>query len=103
MASIKPTFDQVDITSWDSNWNEEWNEKADVYEKTNPKHSPSAIQDDVEWDTESDSTPASPGTASLPNAATLKKMKKPVLVQLAKLRKVSSSGTKADIIARLLA
>ncbi|MDE0708655.1 MAG: SAP domain-containing protein, partial [Candidatus Poseidoniales archaeon] len=73
--------------------------------------SPAAIQDDVDWDTESDSTPISTDepsskatTAATPtNAATLKKMKKPVLVQLAKLRKVSSSGTKADIITRLLA
>jgi hypothetical protein len=103
MAPPEPTFDQVDITSWDSNWNEEWNEKADVYEKENPKHSPAAIQDDIEWDTESDSTPTSLSPAPLPNAATLKKMKKPVLVQLAKLRKISSNGTKADIIARLLA
>tara|TARA_Y100000815_G_C13022321_1_gene379838 strand:+ start:439 stop:558 length:120 start_codon:yes stop_codon:yes gene_type:complete len=38
----------------------------------------------------------------LPNEAAMKKMKKAVLVELAKLRKVSSSGTKADIIARLL-
>jgi hypothetical protein len=98
----EPTFEKVDISSWDSNWNEDWDDKADVYVATDPKHSPAAIQDDVEWDTESDEEPTSSGPAPLPNEAALKKMKKAMLVELAKLRKVPSSGTKADIIARLL-
>ncbi len=69
---------------------------------SDPKHSPAAIQDDVEWDSQSDEVADSSEQASLPSEAALKKMKKAMLVELAKLRNVPSSGTKADIIARLL-
>ena len=104
IAPIEPAFDKVDIASWDSNWNEDWSNKADVYAKADPTHVPEAIQDDVDWETESDepATEKSEKTA-MPSEAALKKMKKAMLVELAKLRKVPSSGTKADIIARLLA
>ena len=91
-----------DISAWDSNWNEEWNEKADVSAKDGPKEVPAPIQDNVEWDEDSDVAPVATKQVGLPNEAAMKKMKKAVLVELAKLRKVSSSGTKADIIARLL-
>ena len=102
IAPVEPTFDKVDITSWDSNWNEDWNEKANVFVTSDSKHSPAAIQDDVEWDAQSDEAADSGEQASLPSEAALKKMKKAMLVELAKLRNVPSSGTKADIIARLL-
>lgn len=102
IAPTEPTFDKVDIESWDSNWNEDWNEKADVFETADPKHSPAAIQDDVEWDAQSEDAPDSNDQDSLPSKAALNKMKKAMLVELAKLRNVSSSGTKVDIIQRLL-
>ena len=99
----EPTFDEVDISSWDSNWNEDWNEKADVYAKEDPLHVPEAIQDDVEWDSKTVESTETTEQNSLPSEGALKKMKKAMLVELAKLRNVPSSGTKADIIARLLA
>ena len=102
IAPAEPTFEKVDISAWDSNWNEEWSEKADVFAKDAPKEAPAPIQDDVEWDADSEPAPDTTEKAGLPNEAALKKMKKAMLVELAKLRKVSSSGTKADIIARLL-
>ena len=102
IAPAEPTFDKVDIDSWDSNWNEDWNEKANVFVTADPKHSPAAIQDDVEWDAQSEDAPDSNDQDSLPSKAALNKMKKAMLVELAKLRSVPSSGTKADIIERLL-
>jgi len=102
LAPDEPTFERVDISAWDSNWNEDWSKKADVYAKDGPKEVPAPIQDNVEWDEDSDEAPVTTEKVGLPNEAALKKMKKPVLVELAKLRKVSSSGTKADIIGRLL-
>ena len=103
IAPAEPTFDKVDIESWDSNWNEDWNEKANVFVTGDPKHSPAAIQDDVEWDAQSGEATESKEDSSLPSKAALNKMKKAMLVELAKLRNVPSSGTKADIIERLLA
>jgi len=103
IAPAEPTFEKVNIESWDSNWNEDWNEKADVFVTSDSKHSPAAIQDDVEWDSQSEEAAESSELAPLPSEAALKKMKKAMLVELAKLRDVPSSGTKADIIARLLA
>ena len=103
IAPAEPTFDKVDIASWDSNWNEDWSERADVYVQADSKHSPTAIQDDVEWSPDSDGVPVTKDQVALPNEAALKRMKKADLVQLAKDHKVASSGTKADIIARLLA
>ena len=102
IAPAEPTFDKVDIDSWDSNWNEDWNEKANVFVTADPKHSPAAIQDDVEWDAQSEDAPDSNDQDSLPSKAALNKVKKAMLVELAKLRSVPSSGTKADIIERLL-
>jgi hypothetical protein len=102
IAPVEPSFEQVDISSWDSNWNEEWSQKADVYAKDGPKEITPPIEDDVEWEEESEAAPDTTKQVGSSNEAALKKMKKPVLVELAKLRKVSSSGTKADIIARLL-
>ena len=61
------------------------------------------MQDDVEWSPDSDGVPVTKDQVALPNEAALKRMKKADLVQLAKDHKVASSGTKADIIARLLA
>ena len=103
IAPAEPTFDKVDIESWDSNWNEDWSEKADVFTTSDSKHSPAAIQDDVNWEAQSAAADDSDELAALPSEAALKKMKKAMLVELAKLRNVPSSGTKADIIARLLA
>ena len=102
IAPVEPTFEKVDIDSWDSNWNEDWSDKAEVFATGDSKHSPAAIQDDVEWDAQSEE-PSDSEPAPLPSKAALTKMKKAMLVELAKLRNVSSSGTKADIIERLLA
>ena len=102
IAPVEPTFDDVDISAWDSNWNEEWSEKADVYAKDGPKEIAPPIEEEVDWNADSEPTPSTTEKAGLPNEAALKKMKKAMLVELAKLRKVPSSGTKADIIARLL-
>jgi hypothetical protein len=101
IAPVEPTFEKVDIDTWDSNWNDDWSEKADVFATSDSKHSPAAIQDDVEWDAQSEETSDS-DSDELPSKAALNKMKKAMLVELAKLRKVPSSGTKADIIERLL-
>ena len=103
IAPIEPTFDKVDIASWDSNWNEDWDDSADVYVKVDPKHVPEAVQDDVEWDAGSDEVPVTKDQVTLPSEAALKRMKKAELVELAKERKIASSGTKAAIIARLVA
>jgi len=102
IAPVEPTFDDVDISAWDSNWNEEWSEKADVYAKDGPKEIALPIEEDVDWNADSETAPDTTEKPGLPNEAALKKMKKAMLVELAKLRKVPSSGTKADIIARLL-
>ncbi|MDE0708789.1 MAG: SAP domain-containing protein, partial [Candidatus Poseidoniales archaeon] len=53
-------------------------------------------------DEDSDVPPATIEQVELPTEAALNKMKKPVLVELAKLRNIPSSGTKDEIIARLL-
>ena len=97
-------FDKVDTETWDSNWDEGWGESADVYAKTDPTHIPEAVQDDVEWSVNSnDPSPQSDEAAKdLPTEAAMKRMKKAKLVDLANSNGVDSSGTKSDIIARLL-
>ena len=99
----EPTFDKVDISAWDSNWNEDWSEKAEVYSKEDSGYVPEAVQDDVEWDAESESIPVTKNEVALPSQAAMKRMKKAELVELANDHGVDASGTKADIISRLMA
>ena len=99
----EPTFDEVDISAWDSNWNEDWSENAEVFTKEDPTHVPEAVQDDVQWDQQSESIPVTKNEADLPSQAAMKRMKKAELVQLANDHGVDNSGTKADIISRLMA
>ena len=103
IAPPEPTFDKVDISSWDSNWNEDWSEKAEVFSKEDSAYVPEAVQDDVEWDAESESIPVTKNEVALPSQAAMKRMKKAELVELANDHGVDASGTKADIISRLMA
>ena len=90
---------------WSSlpNWNDDWSEKADVFSKNDPTYVPEAVQDDVEWDAESESIPVTKNEVALPSQAAMKRMKKAELVELANDHGVDGSGTKADIISRLMA
>ena len=99
----EPVFDKVDTESWDSNWDDGWGETTAVYATSDPTHVPEAVQDDVEWGANSENASHSDeGTDNLPSEAALKRMKKAELVEMAKANDLDSSGTKADIIARLL-
>ena len=99
----EPVFDKVDTESWDSNWDEGWSDSTDVYATSDSTHVPEAVQDDVEWEGNSENVSHSDeGTDNLPSEAALKRMKKAELVEMAKANGLDSSGTKADIIARLL-
>ena len=99
----EPIFDKVDTESWDSNWDEGWSDSTDVYATSDSTHVPEAVQDDVEWEGNSENVSHSDeGTDNLPSEAALKRMKKAELVEMAKANGLDSSGTKADIIARLL-
>ena len=100
----EPVFDKVDTESWDSNWDEGWGETIAVYATSDPTYVPEAVQDDVEWEGNSENVSHSDEvTDNLPSEAALKRMKKAELVEMAKENDLDSSGTKADIIARLLA
>lgn len=99
----EPEFDKVDTEAWDSNWDEGWGGNAAVFVSSDPSHVPEAVQDDVEWGTNSgDESQPEEITADLPTEAAMKRMKKGELVALAEAHGADSSGTKADIIARLL-
>jgi hypothetical protein len=102
VAAKEAEFGSVDIGAWDSNWGETWSESADVFEPGDPDHVPEAIQEMVAWQTGDEAVPVTMSQIPLPSPAALKRMKKGELVDLAKARKVDGSGTKAEIIARLL-
>ena len=97
-----PRFDRVDIDSWDSNWGEDWKEDASVFVSEDTGQVPAAVQDDVEWDSEAGSEQELQIEESLPNKSTLNRMKKAELVSLAESHGVEATGTKAQIIERLL-
>jgi hypothetical protein len=102
VAAKEAKFGSVDIGAWDSNWGDTWSESADVFEPSDPGHVPEAIQEMVAWQTGDEAVPVTMSQVPLPSTATLKRMKKGELADLAKARKVDGSGTKAEIIARLL-
>ena len=102
--SVELLFDKVDTEAWDSNWDEGWGESTAVFANSDSTHVPEAVQDDVEWGGNSED-PSQPVEDSndLPTEAAMKRMKKAELVALAQAHGVDDSGTKADIISRLLA
>ena len=67
------------------------------YESTKPE-----IQAKVESSDEIEFKPILEVADPIPNQASLKRLKKAELVELAELQGLDSSGTKADIISRLL-
>ena len=100
----EPVFDKVDTEAWDSNWDEGWGQSAAVYATSDSTHVPEAVQDDVEWGGNSqDLAQPVEDSNDLPTEAAMKRMKKAELVALAQAHGVDDSGTKADIISRLLA
>ncbi len=100
----EPLFEKVDTETWDSSWDDDWSNSADVFATSDPTHIPEAVQDDVEWDGNTkDTSQSNQIIAALPTEAAMKRMKKAELVALANAQGVESSGTKADIIGRLLA
>jgi hypothetical protein len=99
----EPVFDKVDTETWDSNWDEGWADTAAVFATSDSTHVPEAVQDDVDWSGDSENTSQKDGiTVVFPTEAAMKRMKKGELVALAEEHGADSSGTKADIIARLL-
>lgn len=101
-APAEPVFGKVDTDAWDSNWGSDWSETADVFEAEDPAHVPETIQEEVEWEAGAAPVPVVMSEMPLPSEAALKRMKKGELVDLATGRGVDGSGTKSDIIARLL-
>ena len=98
--AVESGRNQVDSGAWDSNWGDNWNDGAEVFVPGDPGEAPEAIQETVEWEA---GAPVLMHQMPLPNEAALNRMKKGELVALAEGRGGDGSGTKADIIARLLA
>jgi hypothetical protein len=102
MVIEEPQFDRVDIGDWDSNWNQDWKTDATVFQPENPDHVPETIQEEVEWDVGAEPAPVTKAEMPMPSKSALNKMKKTELAEFADARGVDSSGTKKDIITRLL-
>ncbi len=98
----EPDFGEVNISEWDSNWEEDWNDDARVYQPADPEYVPESIQEDVDWKPGDSKVPTTKDQEPLPSKSALNKMKKGELVEFANARGVDSSGTKKDIIERLL-
>ena len=102
IAPPEPTFDAVDIDTWDSSFDADWSQEAAVFVPDPAPRDAGVMQEDVEWKTGDEVGPRTAQEVPLPSAAAMKRMKKGELVALAEARGVDSSGTKTASLARLL-